>query len=104
MRLGKNDENSLIRPVLMRLRNEKEKWIILGRAKHLKNSEKYQRVYITRDMTEKERSEDKTLRTELKERRDNGEDVQIKNGVVVKRRKNVTLGEYVMEQKTVRNS
>ena len=103
VRLGKND-NSKIRPVLMRLRNEKEKWNILGRAKQLKNSEKYKGVYITRDMTEKEREEDKILRTELKERRDNGEDVQIKNGVVVKRRKNITLGEYVMEQKTVRNS
>ena len=55
VRLGKNDENSKIRPVLMRLRNEKEKWSILGRAKHLKNSEKYKGVYITKDMTEIER-------------------------------------------------
>lgn len=50
-------------------------------------------------MTVKERSENKTLRIELKDRRENGEDVMIKNGEIVRRKREINLGDYIVKTK-----
>ena len=39
LRLGKKHQNK-IRPILIQLRDDKEKWRILGKVKNLKDSEK----------------------------------------------------------------
>ena len=102
IRLGKKDENKM-RPLLIKVTDTKEKWYILGKAKNLRDSEKYSKIFISKDMTIEERQKDKELRAELKERKENGEDCLIKNGRVVKRR-NVNLGDYVIEQRHLRNN
>lgn len=82
IRLGKR-EDGRNRPLLIKLRNEREKWNIIKNAKKLKHerAEDKKRVGISLDLTEKERDIDRKLRTELKERRDNGEvGLYIKNG------------------------
>ena len=55
-RLGKvnSDKN---RPILIKLNSEKAKWAILARAKQLANSEKYQNIFIAKDMSKEEMSE-----------------------------------------------
>ena len=72
IRLGKkNDRN---RPLLVKLRSEEEVRMILRVASKLRHSEKFERVYISRDLTLEERTKEKGLREELREKRkgDNG--------------------------------
>ena len=85
IRLGKRTENGedKPRPILLRLKNEKTKWEILGNAKKLRNanSQVIKKIGITKDMTKKEREENSKIRKELKEKQDRGEKGwMIKNG------------------------
>ena len=88
IRLGKA-ENGRTRPLLVKLRTEKQKWNVIKNAKKLKNAtnDDRKKIGIALDMTEKERELEKKLRAELKRRRDNGETgLYIKNGKLIKAR------------------
>lgn len=81
IRLGKpaeyNAQNrAKPRPMLVKMKNEKVKWHIIGRAKLLRNSrhETFRRVFITPDLTQREREVDQKLREELQEKRNKGEE------------------------------
>ena len=55
------------------------------KAKRLRNSELYSKVFITKDQSEEEREKEKNLRLELKEFRETeGEWYTIKRGKIVK--------------------
>ena len=83
-RLGRFDA-SRNRPLLVTLEDMETKREILGHAKELRQSESWGNIYISPDLTPTERERDKKLRTELKQRRDDGErDIIIRNGKIVK--------------------
>ena len=71
-----------MRPLLIKVTDTKEKWYILGKAKNLRDSEIYSKIFISKDMTIEERQKDKELRAELKERKENGEDCLIKTALL----------------------
>ena len=89
MRLGKTSNNDKPRPILIQFRTESEKWEILRKAKNLRHSRRYGIIYVSRDMTLAERKADKALREEMYQRREEGEDCFIKNGVVIPRNTNI---------------
>ena len=89
--------NQQLRPILVKLRYEEEKWNILGRSKNLRNSE-YDKVYINKDMSKEEREEDARLRKELNEMRGEGIQCTIKNGQIIRRRKDPILRDYLPDQ------
>ena len=97
-RLGKIREDGKPRPTLIRLRCETEKWRILGKAKNLRKSNNFARIYVAKDMTIKEKELDRELREELAERRNNGEFCQIKNGMIVKKRKERVFKDFLNPQ------
>ena len=97
-RLGKIREDEKPRPTLIRLRSETEKWRILGKAKNLRNSNNFARIYVAKDMTIKEKELDRELREEVAERRNNGEFCQIKNGMIVKKRKERVFEDFLNPQ------
>ena len=66
IRIGKRVGNK--RPLLVKLGSKEKKWA-LSNAKKLRNSEKFERVYLAKDMTEEERRKDKQLRDELRNKR-----------------------------------
>ena len=70
IRLGKKNERN--RPLLVRLRDEKSRGEIMKRSSRLRRSIRFFKVYITKDMTESERENDKKLRNELREKRGRG--------------------------------
>lgn len=63
------------RPLLVRLRNTKEKWEVIKEARKLKNShnEYVKNIFIVPDLTYRERELEKKLRDELQRKRENGE-------------------------------
>ena len=68
------------------MENESQKRQILSKAKTLRNSTEWNRVYISPDLTPKERAENKKLRDELKRRRNEGEaNLIIRKGVITTR-------------------
>ena len=84
IRLGKMVQDRT-RPVLVKLGNEDERMKILKNANKIRHSKKFVKVYIARDMTEKEREKDKSLRQELKEKREKEDEwYVIRRGKVVK--------------------
>ena len=56
---------------------------IISNGKKLKGHDKFGKVGIQLDMTKAEQEKHKALREELKNRRDNGEDVMIFDGSVI---------------------
>ena len=54
IRLGKREENKT-RPVLVKLGKEENAREILMKAKRLRNSEQYSRIFITKDQSKEER-------------------------------------------------
>lgn len=68
IRIGKKSETRN-RPLLIKLGSETDRVTVLGKAKKLRYSEKFVKIYISKDMTESEREKDRKLREELKERR-----------------------------------
>lgn len=63
------------RPLLVKLSEVQTKWEIVKTAEKLEDAkeEEYKKVYISPDLTAKERAKDKELRDSLKEKRENGE-------------------------------
>lgn len=74
IRLGKRNEER-VRPLLIKMKNENEKWEVLKKAKNLKHETdaKKKKVGIARDMTKTEREIETKLRRELIEKRQKGE-------------------------------
>ena len=70
IRLGKKNERN--RPLLVKLKDEEGKREILQKASRLRQSTRFPKVYISKDMTEAERENDKKLRQELREKRGDG--------------------------------
>ena len=89
-RIGKRKENWHVypRPLVIRLKSKQEKWIVIGKSKLLKQTEDYNGIYLALDMNKEELERNKLLRTELIERRNNGENLMIKNGQIINKRKN----------------
>lgn len=86
IRLGRR-ENNRTRPLLIKFRNEKEKWDVIKNAKNLKHEtdEVKKRIGISMDLTEKQREHERKLVAELKERKSRGEQgLYIKNGKLCK--------------------
>ena len=75
-----------IRPIRERVRTYEAKNEVLQRARNLKESTKFKKVYIAPDLTRKQPQLDKDLRINVKKFRDEGghENVRIKGGKVVK--------------------
>lgn len=80
VRLGKREGNEREderrpRPLLVKVSEVETKWDIIKNAKKLKESSKtsYRHVYISPDLTPKERAEDKEVREQLKQKREQGE-------------------------------
>jgi len=88
VRLGRRNENN--RPLLVIMREKDKKYEILSNASKLRNAqeEEHRKVYISPDLTIKQREENKKLREELKRRRENGENLYIKGGKLVEVRSN----------------
>ena len=89
IRLGKREEYK-IRLVLVKLKDEEAAKEVLVRAKRLRFSEQYAGVFISKDLSRAEREREKNLRKELKELRENETEEEwykIKNGKIVKERK-----------------
>lgn len=83
IRLGKKREDGTVRPLLVKLKEENEKWTVLGKAKNLRLERNPQKrmIGISLDLTVKQRDEDKKLREELQRKRQDGETGwYIKNG------------------------
>ena len=70
-------------PIKVKLPNPKIKMQIISNGKKLKGHDKFGKVGIQLDMTKAEQEKHKALREELKNRRDNGEDVMIFDGSVI---------------------
>ena len=73
------------KPRLLRFKcsDTSEKFSILRHAKNLRNNVKFPNIYINPDLTYIQRQRNKALREELKRRREAGENVRIRRGVVV---------------------
>ena len=85
VRLGKKEEDRtrLLKVTLESVKNKRE---ILMKAKKLREAERWERVFVTPDLTPKERQQNKELREELKQRTKDGEE-----GLVIRRGKIVKL-------------
>ena len=82
VRIGKRNPN---RPRLLLVTLDCERTKILSNAWRLKNNTKWENTFIDPDRTLQEREEHKALRSELKSRRDAGEDnLVIRDGAIVK--------------------
>ena len=82
-RLGR-PQNGKLRPLLVTLTDGSARGRILRGAKALRTSSTYKRVYISPDLTLKEREANKCLRTELRRRKEAGEtNLIIKHGKIV---------------------
>ena len=91
MRLGYSTENkNEKRPLLIQCESENKKWEMLRASKNLKYVQEHESfpIFAAPDRTEKEREERKMLVTQLKQRRDNGEENLIirRNRIVTKLR------------------
>lgn len=89
IRLGKvRQEDNAPRPLLVKMRDAREKYAVLKVAKNLKraNSESMRRTIIAPDLTKKQREQEKMLRMQLKEKMDNGDySWYIRNGKLCKK-------------------
>jgi len=86
-RIGRKRGSGKSRPLKLELRNKSKKFDILKKAHTLGKSEdeKLKEIYISPDLTLAQRNERKTLRDELKRRKDNGEkDIAIRRGRILK--------------------
>ena len=83
-RIGRRQEGKS-RLLLVTLGSEELKWEALRVAKNLRQFDEYHGVYINPDLTKSEREQNRKLRDEVKGRRENGEDVVIYKGKIIKR-------------------
>ena len=83
-RIGRYADDK-VRPVRVKVKSAESKSEILKRAKQLKDQESFKHVFISPDLTQKQRKVDKDLRDHVKQFRSAGEEnVIIKAGKVVK--------------------
>ena len=75
------------RPIKIKFKSGKSKTSDLRQARKLKDHEKYNRIGLAADKTRSEREEDKALRTEMMRRRSDREDVYIRGGKLIIRKK-----------------
>ena len=89
VRMGKRDDTgNKPRLLSVTLNSVGKKFDIISKAPKLKTAseEGIKKLFITRDMTLKERNEERKLRDELRKRRDEGEtDLMIRRGKIVKK-------------------
>ena len=90
-RIGKIDSKKP-RLLCVTCADKSSKFDLLRSAKELRNSEKYKHCFINPDMTYAEREKNRKLRSEVKEKRQQGLDVIIRNGKVVLRRDAASSG------------
>ena len=84
-RIGKKPDGDKKRPVKIEVRETTVRRTILQKAANLKKEQKYERIYVSPDLTKKQQEEDKTLRDKVKEFRSQGmEGVKINKGCVVR--------------------
>ena len=108
-RIGKQDNNNRNpRLLCVTLSTVERKWEIIEIASKLKEAseEIIQKMFISPDMTFKERNENKKIRNELAARRNRGEkDLVIRRGKIVKRQKTRgPQGEYVDDHSSANGS
>jgi hypothetical protein len=87
VRLGRQTLTHVNKPRLLRITcsSVEAKFEMLKKAISLRRSDEYKGIYINPDLTAKQQQEARDLRTELKVRRENGEDVIIRRGKIVNR-------------------
>ena len=97
-RIGKRRANwdEQPRPLMVRFKNPRDKWNVIGQGKFLKETESYFDIYFALDMEKEEMERNNKLRNEMMERRNRGENVIIKNGQIVNKRKS---GYWVMNSR-----
>lgn len=78
----RSDGNRLLKIVC---KDQPAKRDILRKAKELRSNSIYQNVYINPDLTPMQQEESKRIRSELRSRRDKGENVIIRRGKIVSR-------------------
>ena len=85
IRVGKvdNDRSRLLRVECL---NTSAKYEILRKSRNLRDIEKYRSIYINPDLTYSQRQRNKTLRDELKFRRELGENVIIQRGKIISKK------------------
>lgn len=74
------------RPIQIRFKSFSDKRRCLQNAKMLKNNSSYRKVFIRPDLTPSQVEQNKRLHSDLKTRRDAGEDVFIRNGQIVQKK------------------
>ena len=85
VRLGRKSDEGKNRLMKVTVDSVKTKREILSNAKKLKNYEKWSRVFITPDLSPKQRERSRALREELKRRQGEGEEgLMIRKGEIVK--------------------
>ena len=96
-RIGKKKiTGSNVRPLLVKVKDERTKWFIISKGNTLKQSKDWESVYVAPDLTQNERKQELKLQEDLKKNRDsplNGDGRQwtIKKGQVVEK----TLTTYI---------
>ena len=91
IRIGRST-NGRPRPLLVTLLDDSSRRYILQNAKSLRNNSTYNNVYISPDLTPKEREINRQLHTELKRRKQAGEtNLMIKRGKIITKQTNSQL-------------
>lgn len=85
-RIGKIGQTKRPRLLKVKCKNIEQKITILRKGRELRDHQQYKNVYINPDRTYLQRAMHQSLREELKQRRDKGEDVIIFRDRVVQRR------------------
>ena len=96
---GADAQTNKCAPIKVKLPNPKIKMSILSNGKKLKGHPKFGKVGIQMDMTKIEQEKHRALRTELNERRSNGEDVMIFDGQVILKSDRSKLADLRSNQK-----
>ena len=86
VRLGAKSRGGKPRLLLISTSTEETKWDVVRAGKALRDLEKYQHVYVNPDLTRMERQTQGRLRAEVRERRQNGENVYIYKGQIIVRK------------------
>jgi hypothetical protein len=85
VRIGRKVNTHQPRPLKVMLKRVESRKEVLVRAKVLKDTAEYSKVFITSDLTLKQQDKDRDLRNQLKKIREEGEiSAKIKYGKVVK--------------------
>ena len=91
-RIGKkNNAGASVRPLLVKVKDERTKWFIISKGNMLKQSKDWEGIYMAPDLTQNERKQEKKLKEDLKKRRDesslnrDGRQWTIKKGQIVEK-------------------